>query len=529
MVHDRYLPRDAALRTLRDELRRVRRDKRPRLPTVAALAARAGVAKNTMLRAVRSLVAEGELSAKPGVGLRPRDREQEGLVACPGGGVSQPAARCRWQRTVRAVRQDIHSDALGVGALPAPAALAQRYGVSLPTFRRVLAALVSERLLVVRRGRYARAYPAAPPHATILLLARGELRGDRAGSEAVLSPISARTVENLRALEQYCARTGVRLQHVPCYFQRSAVHAGYGPSELERLLRDRAVVGALIWVTALTEGAVVHLVQRLRARALPVAVLDEVATLRDSSALAGLPGVSSFSLACRSVDGLAVGRYLLQLGHRRVACLTGWPEQGWSRNRLAGVRQAYDEAGFGRAVSVFAAGELEDVTHEQRVLGSVRDVMGRALSSQIRHPDGKRAVVGGTPPLFDDLRVAVHRALLRRRLQPAVRRAAADTGITAWVGVNDAVALEALDQLRFQQVGVPRNVSLVGFDNTMEGAYRGLTSYDFNGPALVRAMVDHVVSGGASAASDVVPEGFVVERSTTARQNPIGQGPGMAV
>jgi DNA-binding LacI/PurR family transcriptional regulator/DNA-binding transcriptional regulator YhcF (GntR family) len=485
-----------------------------RLPSVAALADSAHVAKNTMLASVRNQVTLGILRARPGGGLHVVSG-----VSPTGTSPRVPgeSSGYRWQRTARAIRRDILGGFYGEESIPAAAALAQRHGVSVPTLRKALHQLTSEGMLTTRGGRYVRAFAAIRPHATILLLARGELHSDRAGVEAVLAPISQRTMENLRALEQYCARIGLRLQHVPCFYEGSTVHAGHGQSELDRVLRDRAVVGALLWCMALSPGAVAQLMQQLHARALAVAVLDEVAAIPDPTHFAGLSGVSCHSLACRVEEGAAVGRYLLEQGHRRIAFIAGWHEQRWCANRLEGLRQACAAAGEGCEVIACPAAEFEDVGHEQRVVDSVRGSLGRALASQVRHPDGRRAMPHPAPPLFDDLRVAVFRALLRRRLQPAFRQAQACPGVTAWVGASDAVALEALDFLRVQRVAVPESLSVIGFDNSMEGAYRGLTSYDFNGPALVRAMVDQVVSSGTGHAARAAAEGFVMQRGTVRR------------
>jgi DNA-binding LacI/PurR family transcriptional regulator len=46
--------------------------------------------------------------------------------------------------------------------------------------------------------------------------------------------------------------------------------------------------------------------------------------------------------------------------------------------------------------------------------------------------------------------------------------------------VDDDTAMLILDFLRQHRRDVPGDISLVGFDNTAEGARSGLTSYDFD-------------------------------------------------
>jgi len=508
-------PRRRAQETLDRVIADARQEAMVRLPPVARLASLAGVCKNTMQSVVRRTAASGCLSVRQGTGIH----------ILPDTGVPRIEPRgerrrsgFRWHRVARQLRRDVVGGVFGDSAVPAAPQLAQRYGVSVPTMRKALARLLHDGVLLTRGARYTRALPAAGPHATILLLARGELHTDRSGTEAVLAPVSARNAENLRALEQYCTRLRVRLQHVPCHFERSTIRAGLGATEMERLLRGRAVVGAQLWGAALPVGAVSQLVQMVAGRAFPVAVLDETGALDQAAIHLHSPLLSLHFLACTASDGLAVGRYLLERGHQRIAFIADWLEQRWCAERLAGLQRAFEEAGMGGAVEVFSVGESGDAQREQRAMEAVRASLTRALSMQVGRTDTRRTVSGGSPPLFDDIRNAVFRAMLRRRLQPAFRRALARSQLTCWVGATDAIALEALGYLRAQRVAVPDTVSVVGFDNTIETAFRGLTSYDFNGPALVRAMVDRLL-GGSPPAVDAVSsvDGFVVERRTVRR------------
>jgi DNA-binding LacI/PurR family transcriptional regulator/DNA-binding transcriptional regulator YhcF (GntR family) len=488
-----------------------------RLPPIATLAAEARVAKNTMLAAVRLRASQGELTAAPG----------RGVVVNPAAdlGRARPAPPSRspgsiWERTATALRQDILNAAFAERELPSAASLTERYGVCSRTLRKALHALVTDGLVAVRRRRYTRAVPARPqPHATLLLLARGEERPEGSQREVLLSPISARTQENLRALEHYCVQHGIRLQHVPCFFGNTGLCTGAGPSELTRLLRERPVLGALVWTMALPEAWALTTVQRLRQAGLPVAVLDEVSTISQPEALAAIAGVRYYALACGTADGRIAGRYLLQLGHRRIAFISAWAEQDWAANRYRGVLQSFAEAGLQGAVELFAASDSEDVDNEQRVLAGVRAALNRTLATRVRHADGQAAPTLTGAPLFDDLRVAVSRSLLQRRLEPALRLAAARAEITAWVAANDAVGLQAFDFLRAKRIPVPGQLSLMGFDDSTEAAYRGLSSYSFNGPALVRTMVDFVLQGGGRPRTRpwqaVRAEGFVVQRATT--------------
>lgn len=76
--------------------------------------------------------------------------------------------------------------------------------------------------------------------------------------------------------------------------------------------------------------------QQLQRRSIPFVVIDT-----DSATSASVPTVGSNNWS----GGLLATRHLLELGHRRIACISGPPDMLCSRARAAGFRFAHDEAG----------------------------------------------------------------------------------------------------------------------------------------------------------------------------------------
>jgi LacI family transcriptional regulator len=76
--------------------------------------------------------------------------------------------------------------------------------------------------------------------------------------------------------------------------------------------------------------------QQLRRQRIPIVVVDT-----DSATSASVPTVGSNNWN----GGLIATRYLLELGHRRIAIISGPPDILCSRARLAGFRSAHDEVG----------------------------------------------------------------------------------------------------------------------------------------------------------------------------------------
>ncbi|MBD3240531.1 MAG: hypothetical protein GF331_08090 [Chitinivibrionales bacterium] len=101
-------------------------------------------------------------------------------------------------------------------------------------------------------------------------------------------------------------------------------------------------------------------------------------------------------------------------------------------------------------------------------------------------------------------------------------RALRDTAITAWVAINDPCGYAALDFLHGKKVAVPDRIALIAFDDSVEAFVLGLSSYNFNVAAVVRAMIGHLLSppGGPSARAPRLVEvaGRVVARESTGKR-----------
>ena len=127
-----------------------------------------------------------------------------------------------------------------------------------------------------------------------------------------------------------------------------------------------------------------------------------------------VPGTGAIALTFDDRDGaLQLTRHLLDLGHRRIACLAGPEDRTTTRRRLAGHRAA------------LAAQGLPD---------------GRHMT--LYGPYDRRAGYDGVVEL------------LRR-----------DPDLTAVVAANDTVALGACAALRDLGLAVPDDVSVAGFDD----------------------------------------------------------------
>jgi hypothetical protein len=95
-----------------------------------------------------------------------------------------------------------------------------------------------------------------------------------------------------------------------------------------------------------------------------------------------------------------------------------------------------------------------------------------------------------------------------------------DRSITAWVCANDNIAIMAYRFLTEKGLRIPQDISLAGFDNSAESLRYELTTYDFNMPAIIRAMLDFLLWPSRMCISrrgvnDI--RGFLIQRASTRR------------
>lgn len=164
--------------------------------------------------------------------------------------------------------------------------------------------------------------------------------------------------------------------------------------------------------------------------------------------------------------GELAARHVLDLGHRRIAHITGGSGNG-AREREAGVRRAAEAAG------------------------------------------AEAIVVDGTYNM-DGGRIGVRRLLDRPESMP-----------TAIVAANDLCAIGAIDELRNAGLDVPGDVSVVGYDDIALAGLRGIDLTTINQPTMqmghVAARLMHErITTGRSEAQHVLIEPALVVRSTTA-------------
>lgn len=498
-------------------------------PSLKVLARECGVAYMTMWKAASRLRRKGiiEMHRKTGIRLcslpqEQPDRAQNTLsTAIPKNGQ-------KWERTARRIVEDIHNSLYEHGESLGPIKhLAHRYGVCPPTLRRALEYLVDQGVLESSVGGYRTAdAPRMDWSVSIVVLYRCDTPGS-------VRPITTTITRTLAELERICSRTNVHLQGVGWSYEENLLvpNNGWTPLALPPALSD-SLLGFIVIGEGLHDICELGIFEEILRTRKPVAILDADGLSPAPDAARPWPAhLRIFERALDEKPGADMAAFMLQLGHRSVAYISGDHHDQWSRQRLEGIRRTFSHAGFSGGVRAAIApsppgyqGDVRRYFHEHSktmiaALDNARISLKNATSSAMHW-------LGDTfadPAVFGAMTAFQERTELRERLTPLLDELCGCPEITAWIASNDETALVAFEFLRSRGISVPGKISVVGFDDSEIASHNGLTSYNFNEPALVKAMVRYLLDAPVDRRPSRTRQtpiervsGFVTARNSTA-------------
>jgi len=431
----------------------------------------------------------------------------------------------RWEQLRQQIHTVLNAGSFGFNVpLPLHKELQHRYGAAPRTIRRALRALANDGVLErYRNGYRMKVHAAVTGQNRIGLFLRGTSTGR-------IEDFTSRTHNYVHALEAECLAHGVLLQPFPAYPETRTTMDYVGRTERAPGAGHELdeCLGIMIWPAAMGQAFMNELAYNVANRNKSLAFFWDNDEPRSHAGMPGSARLRHFTTQNDFDAGRTMGLYLLHLGHRNVRCFFAENRSSlWVSARLAGLRKVFADAGMADAVTEHNC-RVEGVTIESTATPWVRriiDITRRAeeslaVSARIRFTSTS------FNRLNDLLLQITQEEQLRKRLQPALEQTLAEPRITAWVGMNDAIALECLNYLRHCRVEVPRYISVTGFDDNAEAAFQGLTSYSFNGAAAMHAMVEYLLHpdiprGTARPLASTGVEGFVHERGTSgpARRN----------
>lgn len=449
------------------------------LPPLSSLANSASVSRMTMYKAVSLLKRSGALVSSGSRGIMVAGAIPA-MAQAPCAPVLTPQApSTRWRTVKQKISAQLLNATLPAGRLlPSRKELLRRFDIGPATLRRALRELEADgRLVRVPRGYRAPGLLASSARgATVLFVTHT--------SDATQIPIlTPRMPDTLRELERECLSRGLRLL-LRSFDQVRSTGPSAGSSD--------PVLGAVMTTIAPYRERFLGALSAIDAAGLPCCLIDESMPDDGLRSATSRPLQRVWALGTGPVAGELMGRHLLALGHSRVAYLSRLPETETTSPRLRGLRCAFDSAGLpASAITLRCAEALGD--SEMGSSPEFRLFDDNVCQAVRRYATAMRGV--RVEPDVSEFVWSFGRRHWEAR--PTQRMCAAtleDRSITAWVCNNDTLALLALDFLERAGVSVPRTLSVVGFDDTLEAFSRGLTSYNFASEATVQAALDHIIS-----------------------------------
>ena len=268
---------------------------------------------------------------------------------------------------------------------------------------------------------------------------------------------------------------------------------------------SRSILGFLVCTLHFIDpDTVTAILEMLCATGKPVTVFQETGrrSFSYTDKIRANPLVKIIAVDSSTASGYDMGRFLYGLGHRRVACFMHDDESAWVRSRYHGIIAAFADRGVpdavagvsldpGPSATVYAAAVYEKKPYEN-LIRAVLDFQNRTEPWSVAEQ----------APFFTvDALPYIWNRYLGREMAPLFGRVLSDKSISAWVGITDAIAIYALDYLKRNGAKVPAEISVAGFDDSTDAFCYGLTSYNFNAPAVAGRIVSHILSAKRHARS----------------------------
>lgn len=484
------------------------------IPGRAQLARLVGVSSNTVARATAQLKRAGVLCGvrgqRPFVTMPPEDPSAPaaGVPAAQNSGCDSIAAR---------IRDDIVRGRYKPGVrIPRVKELCGRYGTSHVTLLKALRRLIAQDFL--RRQGHGYSVP------------RVTLPGDRPYivfawfGDFPLLPTHDTDTTFIRSLERECLRNAVGLEKLIAMYgpgRRIEVRRQQGRSAVDPAVIDKCM--GIVYLASWWGCANPAVLDWLAHCGKPVTIVDWLGDWELPPSLAARPRMQWIRSSAAGKPGYDAGRYLLSLGHRKIAYFSPYGLQ-WPRKRMEGIAEAYTRAGLSGAVVPF----IQQMVLEESEFPRLVRRRGGALQKLAESPPNIPSVYTAAHTRMATASWQVYAdATYYALLEPLFEKAIAVKEITAWVGCGDNVAIMAWCFLRSRCVKIPGRISLMGFGNTLEAIQSEMTSYDYDYEATSAASINFLLRPlfAAGVRTLARPEigGFIIERGSTAR---VGGGSG---
>lgn len=462
-----------------------------RLPAVKALALQAGVSHRQMLKAVQDAVRDGLLVSRRGAGT----------VVAGGGAPDRPLRRTsgsekllKWEQMALDLGRKAQERAgLGLRVMLLPKSVCVEYGVSFPTARKALRALVREGVLRVQGRGYVSAAERFDPGVGVVAVLAGRQEFHTVGTRGHVQSY-------VDELERLCSRDALPLRYADLVWRGERLtRLSRVVDEAQGLQRRGVSPVVFVFSNSIPAQFLALLLAMMRKAGLRGALLDLGAARNPPEVPRG-----RFCLARPGADGnpgRVVADYCRSRGYHRVVFMGEEPTPNWQHARFSSMSRRLS------AIDADAVTRFRTVPMPQAQSGS-RTLMPEQLSRSYN------------TRIDSELQIrrawAQDERRLRQALAPVLLESLEHDKPDVVVGANDRMGIACLDILMSHRLKPPTGGAVIGFDDIPESEAAGLTTYDFNQPALVRELLRATAAlpDRDQPVQHVSVSGFVVNRRT---------------
>ncbi len=491
-----------------------------RLPPIRVLAKQAQVSAAAMCSALGVLRTEGLLSVVRNRGT------YFGKPPSQNGGITPIFFESqRWQRLKTQIEKDIFNGQFTSGeALPSLRDLQKTYDVSFKTLRKAMEAISAEGVVVPHKKTY------MVPHLT---RAHGTLVF--VGAPEAASKISFGgypVTEFLSALRRECGKSLINVVLISFDPDR---RKSVFENQLSVLHDKHSVIGYILWTSMLPELKLDQALQAIQDKSRPalkkdnlekpIAVIDTTWDMQVTNSLrrqADMAGMAfRIFMVAGQLAGRRVGQYLLKHGHRKIAFLSYCHKELWSEHRYQGLLKAFQSAGFSEGVGKFVIEEVDDRFQElpgPPDLEAYRKIADEFLEASEDAGEEYHAAYA-LEQMMGSVRSYIHHLKMTARVEPILNAVGREPGLTACVGANDRMALLVRNYFIKKGTRIPRDLSIIGFDDSKAATDNDLSSYSFTFSEIARKVLGYVLSPRQRlllpGLNSFECEGLLIERGTS--------------
>jgi len=463
---------DSARLYIKNTIEELRSSGNYRLPPHRIMAKEAGVPRAILSQVVREMVERGQLKTmgKWGTLLPEFSPKQEKKSQSQG---------CKWQRIFKVLQQSIFNGDFPTGSLlPSTKELCYTYSVHALTIRKALHALLNNGLVEPYKRGYRVTQRTVKREANTLLLVK------RAHIDPADEFFNSFETLFVRLLQAECRKKGINLKIVLLrYVEKNIVPLKGSYGELEHELSGSSILGFIILTSAIRHADFPLVTGALDRFNLPMAIIDQHSTKTLQNCNLTGKQAMIFRLNHDIHAGEEVMRYLLSRGHTKVCYLSIYHGKDWSQHRLKGCRNVL--AGENRAEQelIYLSADMEP--SKNQLAESFRDparkkLLYKELYPLQTSPEPMHRELYETILHDSQVGCAINRMVRKKMINKLIKNKIRDKSITAWICADDMIAHFLCSLLEEKGITVPRDLSIISFDDDLPAAVRNLTSYNFD-------------------------------------------------